>query len=182
MRFGDLSATFSAFDLDGALPDVLEIPSAPRVLAESWSGYSSPPAIGYFADDGGYLPVGTDMQVEVPPALPPPNLGPYQSDHRRSRSLLCRLLDARPPPTADFYISFRVSGVSESNDFTAALNDAADPMDRTSVSCLGDVCTVTIPEGANRIAGCEWEFIAFSCPTVRPNFIDIPAPVWMVVH
>ncbi len=142
VRFGDLSASFSAFGLDGALPDVLEIPSAPRVLAESGadtfaSGY------GYFADDGGFLPVGTDMQVEVPPALPPPNLG-IVSQISGQVDITFPMLDA-PAGPGGFDIEFTVSG---SNLFTATLLDAVDLADRTSVPCdASNVCTVTIPEG-----------------------------------
>ena len=145
VRFGDLSASFSAFGLDGALPDVLEIPSAPRVLAESGadtfaSGY------GYFADDGGFLPVGTDMQVEVPPALPPPNLGPTNPISGQV-DITLPLLDA-PAPSGGFDIEFTVSG---SNSFTATLLDAVDPAARTSVPCIGNICTVTILEGATGV-------------------------------
>ena len=137
VRFGDLSASFSAFGLDGALPDVLEIPSAPRVLAGSGadpfaSGY------GYFADDGGFLPVGTDMQVEVPPTLPPPNLG-IVNQISGQVDITFPMLDA-PAGPGGFDIEFTVSG---SNLFTATLVD----VDGTSVPCNAmNVCTVTVPE------------------------------------
>ena len=174
VRFSDLSPSFGAFGLDGALPDVLEIPSAPRVLADSQanpfaSGY------GYFADDGGFLPVGTDTQVEVPPTLPPPNLGPTDQISGQV-DITLPLLDA-PAGSGGFDIEFTVSG---SNDFTATLLDAVDPADRTSVQCPGNICTVTIPEGETGLPSSGNRVVL--TPTVPPSILNnIPAPNWMVM-
>ena len=174
VRFSDLSPSFGAFGRDGALPDVLEIPSAPRVLADSQanpfaSGY------GYFADDGGFLPAGTDTQVEVPPTLPPPNLGPTDQISGQV-DITLPLLDA-PAGSGGFVIEFTVSG---SNDFTATLLDAVDPADRTSVQCPGNICTVTIPEGETGLPSSGNRVVL--TPTVPPSVLNnIPAPNWMVM-
>ena len=175
VRFGRLSTSFDAFGRDGALPDVLEIPSAPRVLAESGVANPFASGYGYFADDGGFLPVGTDTQVEVPPTLPPPNLGPTDQISGQV-DITLPLLDA-PAGSGGFDIEFTVSG---SNDFTATLLDAVDPADRTSVQCPGNICTVTIPEGETGLPSSGNRVVL--TPTVPPSVLNnIPAPNWMVM-
>ena len=179
VRFGRLSTSFDAFGRDGALPDVLEIPSAPRVLADSGanpfaSGY------GYFADDGGFLPVESqgvtgDILTDDTLALPPPNLGIVDQISGQV-DITLPLLDA-PAGPGGFDIEFTVSG---SNDFTATLLDAVDPADRTSVQCPGNICTVTIPEGETGLPSSGNRVVL--TPTVPPSVLNnIPAPNWMVM-
>ena len=180
VRFGRLSTSFDAFGRDGALPDVLEIPSAPRVLAESGVANPFASGYGYFADDGGFQPVESqgvtgDILTDDTLALPPPNLGPTDQISGQV-DITLPLLDA-PAGPGGFDIEFTVSG---SNDFTATLLDAVDPADRTSVQCPGNICTVTIPEGETGLPSSGNRVVL--TPTVPPSVLNnIPAPNWMVM-
>ena len=175
VRVGRLSTSFDAFGRDGALPDVLEIPSAPRVLATDGNSFAS--GYGYFADDGGFQPVESqgvtgDILTDDTLALPPPNLG-IVNQISGQVDITFPMLDS-PAGPGGFNIVFTVSG---SNLFTATLLDAVDLADRTSVPCdASNVCTVTIPEGETGLPSSGNRVVLMPTVPVPGN-----PPNWMVM-
>ena len=175
VRVGRLSTSFDAFGRDGALPDVLEIPSAPRVLATDGNSFAS--GYGYFADDGGFQPVESqgvtgDILTDDTLALPPPNLG-IVNQISGQVDITFPMLDS-PAGPGGFDIVFTVSG---SNLFTATLLDAVDLADRTSVPCdASNVCTVTIPEGETGLPSSGNRVVLMPTVPVPGN-----PPNWMVM-
>ena len=181
VRFGDGNAPFRAFGQGNAQPDVLDIPSAAPVLAESEADSFDSGFYGHFADDGTVLPSAAELEelfgivARYGGSFSLGNTNPATGEVELTFTPL-----GSPAPADGFPISFRVSGLSGSNDFTAARNDAADPADRTPVSCLGDVCTVTIPVGETALPGGNSLILS---PTMAPSILDgILAPVWMVMQ
>ena len=136
VRFGEVTALFRPQGLPGDL-DILEIPHASRITAES-NADSFASGYGYFADDGGFLPFDTSI-VDL-------GFGPSLIGHFRFESSMffngqttwgLRSI-SEAAPSGGHQIGIRVGGVA---DFTAML------MDGTPVDCPLNVCVVTILEG-----------------------------------
>ena len=141
VRFGEVTALFRPQALPGDL-DILEIPHASRITAES-NADSFASGYGYFADDGGFLPFDTSI---VDLGFGPNLTGNFVAEMHMGLTgettwRLRRI--TLPAPSGGYQIGIRVGGVAEA-DFDATL------LDGTPVDCPNSVCELTIPAGETR--------------------------------
>ena len=141
VRFGEVTALFRPQALPGDL-DILEIPHASRITAES-NADSFASGYGYFADDGGFLPFDTSIvDLGFSPSLTGNFVAEMHMGLTGQTTWRLRRINL-PAPSGGYRIGIRVGGVAEA-DFTAMLED------RTVVECPNSVCELTIPAGETR--------------------------------
>ena len=141
VRFGEVTALFRPQALPGDL-DILEIPHASRITAES-NADSFASGYGYFADDGGFLPFDTSIvDLGFGPSLTGNFVAEMHMGLTGETTWRLRRITL-PAPSGGYQIGIRVGGVAEA-DFDATL------LDGTPVDCPNSVCELTIPAGETR--------------------------------